>query len=103
MNNNTTSNEIIAFGPPTGSNYERQTKYIGQFCLQYGNYKLRMKDRNNDGLCCQYGQVRMVVLLVTLVLCWYHLVDISFSTILLYELLGIILGHSQWREYNQIR
>ena len=66
MANNSTSNIIIAYGPPTGSNYERNTRYIGQFCLQSGKYKLRMKDRNNDGLCCQYGQVRMNVLLVTL-------------------------------------
>ena len=66
ISNNTTTNTIIAFGPPTGSNYERRTRYIGQFCLQYGNYKLRMKDRNNDGLCCQYGQVRIDVLLVAM-------------------------------------
>jgi len=64
MNNNSTPNTIIAFGPPFGTNYERKTRYIGQFCLQYGNYKLRMKDRNNDGVCCQYGQVRMDILLV---------------------------------------
>ena len=57
MNNSSTANTIIAFGPPLGTNYERNTKYIGQFCLQSGDYKLRMKDRNNDGLCCQYGQV----------------------------------------------
>ena len=67
MTNSNTPNTIIAFGPPTGSNYERRTKYTGQFCLQSGNYKLRMKDRNNDGLCCLYGQVRMDVLLVYMI------------------------------------
>jgi len=67
MNNNTTSNTVIAYGPPTGSNYERRTRYIGQFCLKSGNYKLRMKDRNNDGLCCQYGQVRMDILLAYMI------------------------------------
>ena len=43
--------ETIAFGPPRGKNYERRTRYIGEFCLEQGKvYKLRMKDRNNDGL-----------------------------------------------------
>ena len=43
--------ETIAFGPPLGKNYERRMRYIGDFCLERGkSYKLRMKDRNNDGL-----------------------------------------------------
>ena len=102
MNNNSTSNTILAFGPPLGTNYERSTRYIGQFCLQYGNYKLRMKDRNNDGLCCQYGQViRMDVLIVTCCY-YYHRTDISFF-LYISILSGIILSHTQWREYNHIR
>jgi len=85
MNNNTTSNTIIAYGPPTGSNYERRTRYIGQFCLKSGNYKLRMKDRNNDGLCCQYGQVRKVcVFSLNKYYDLYRLVDITFFHLILY-------------------
>ena len=84
MNNITTTNTIIAFGPPTGSNYERQTRYIGQFCLISGNYKLRMKDRNNDGLCCQYGQVRTECVIGYMSIVLVHVVYISFVVYSIY-------------------
>ena len=53
----------IAFGPPTGRNYERTTRYIGELCLSPGEYNLRMKDKGRDGLCCNWGQVSRAILI----------------------------------------
>ena len=36
----------IAFGPPTGRNYERTTRYIGELCLSPGEYNLRNINTN---------------------------------------------------------
>ena len=59
----------IAFGPPTGRNYERTTKYIGELCLSLGEYNLRMKDKGEDGLCCNWGQVSKEIELLIVGLC----------------------------------
>jgi hypothetical protein len=46
----------IAFGPPVGRNYERSSRYIGEYCVSPGNYRLRVQDKMKDGLCCTSGQ-----------------------------------------------
>ena len=48
--------ETVASGPPQGKNYERDMKYIGNICLPTGNYRLNVKDKSGDGMCCKYGE-----------------------------------------------
>lgn len=47
---------IVALGPPAGTNYERRTLYKGYLCLPVGNFVLRMKDLEGDGICCDFGE-----------------------------------------------
>lgn len=53
---------VVASGPPSGQNYARETKYIGQMCLPRGRYSMKIGDKNNDGHCCgSTGQGKMTV------------------------------------------
>ena len=47
---------IVALGPPAGTNYERRTLYKGYLCLPVGNFVLRMKDLEGDGICCDFAE-----------------------------------------------
>jgi len=53
--------QVVASGPPSGRNYARSTKYIGQMCLKAARYTMKLGDKNNDGFCCSYGQGKMVM------------------------------------------
>jgi len=50
------NNNILAFGPPQGRKYEKQTRYIGTLCIPHGKYFMRWYDIMGDGICCTYGQ-----------------------------------------------
>ena len=50
------TNNIISFGPPEGMNYNKNTRYSGHKCLPVGEYKMRWYDLMGDGICCQYGE-----------------------------------------------
>eukprot|EP00581_Thalassiosira_minuscula_P004934 CAMPEP_0183743034 /NCGR_PEP_ID=MMETSP0737-20130205/65009_1 /TAXON_ID=385413 /ORGANISM="Thalassiosira miniscula, Strain CCMP1093" /LENGTH=611 /DNA_ID=CAMNT_0025978637 /DNA_START=577 /DNA_END=2412 /DNA_ORIENTATION=+ len=52
---------VLASGPPKGRNYARSTKYIGQMCFKAGQYRVRLGDKNKDGICCTYGRGNMDV------------------------------------------
>ena len=45
----------LAFGPPEGRNYERNTDYVGIMCLPVGKYYFRVLDQMGVGICCNYG------------------------------------------------
>lgn len=48
--------EIISSGPPEGSNYARENRYLGHLCLEKGKrYTLKMYDLQGDGICCGWG------------------------------------------------
>eukprot|EP00584_Thalassiosira_punctigera_P010095 CAMPEP_0172544392 /NCGR_PEP_ID=MMETSP1067-20121228/14564_1 /TAXON_ID=265564 ORGANISM="Thalassiosira punctigera, Strain Tpunct2005C2" /NCGR_SAMPLE_ID=MMETSP1067 /ASSEMBLY_ACC=CAM_ASM_000444 /LENGTH=446 /DNA_ID=CAMNT_0013330951 /DNA_START=503 /DNA_END=1841 /DNA_ORIENTATION=+ len=48
---------VIASGPGANRNYADETTYIGQYCVKIGlQYRLRMRDANGDGFCCNFGQ-----------------------------------------------
>lgn len=49
------NNNILAFGPPQGRKYEKQTRYIGTLCIPHGKYYMRWYDLMGDGICCSYG------------------------------------------------
>ena len=51
----------LAKGPPEGRNYARRTRYVGQLCLPQGRYTMVFGDKNNDGICCEYGPGTMAV------------------------------------------
>ena len=55
------NNERIAFGPPTGTNYEDTTTYQGILCLPIGQYYIRWYDISSDGICCTYGEGSWIV------------------------------------------
>lgn len=46
---------VLAFGPPEGTNYARRTRYTGNMCLPPGQYYMTWKDLTGDGICCDYG------------------------------------------------
>lgn len=46
---------LLAFGPPSGSNYNRRTQYLGKLCLPEGDNVLTVNDAMGDGPCCTYG------------------------------------------------
>mmetsp|Transcript_11617 Transcript_11617/g.24439 ORF Transcript_11617/g.24439 Transcript_11617/m.24439 type:complete len:799 (+) Transcript_11617:253-2649(+) len=48
--------QILAFGPPNGTNYDRENRYVGNMCLSPGEYMLTIKDKMGDGNCCEFGQ-----------------------------------------------
>ena len=79
--------ETIAFGPPLGKNYERRTRYIGDFCLERGkSYKLRMKDRNNDGL------VSCTLLLMGISVLFVYTTQDTLSVVSNHSLFSVALG-----------
>ena len=52
----------IESGPPDGTNYADNTRYIGQYCLKEkdepansGRYRFKIMDLFSDGICCGYG------------------------------------------------
>ena len=49
------NNNILAFGPPQGRKYEKQTRYIGTLCIPHGKYYMRWYDLMGDGICCEFG------------------------------------------------
>lgn len=53
--------DVVAFGPPAGYNYNRNTRYVGVLCHQKGMYKLNFGDKNKDGICCAFGNGSMVM------------------------------------------
>ena len=55
--------DVIASGPPPGTRYAKNTKYIGNLCLDPGGYTLRMKDQMGDGICCEWSQGSFEVML----------------------------------------
>jgi hypothetical protein len=51
----------IASGPPGNRNYADKTTYIGSYCLPNGSYQFVIDDESGDGMCCRYGQGRVVL------------------------------------------
>jgi hypothetical protein len=52
---------VVMSGPPAGKNYARLTTYIGYMCVEAGEYTIELFDKSNDGICCEYGNGKMVV------------------------------------------
>ena len=50
------NNNVLASGPPSGTNYNDQTRYTGNLCLPSGQYFMRWFDKQGDGICCEYGE-----------------------------------------------
>ena len=48
--------QILAYGPPTNTNYNKLTNYIGILCLPIGEYYIRWYDIMGDNICCNYGR-----------------------------------------------
>lgn len=48
--------DMYAYGPPENQNYQRLTKYRGQFCVPPGSYNITFEDEAEDGMCCGYGK-----------------------------------------------
>ena len=52
-----TFSSVIASGPSTGQNFDDHTTYSYDFCVTIGQeYTLKIKDRYNDGFCCEFGK-----------------------------------------------
>jgi len=48
---NTNNNNVVASGPPSGTNYADQATYNGKWCLPPGSYNIIVNDRGGDGMC----------------------------------------------------
>lgn len=49
--------DLIAWGPEGDKNYADQTAYSFKHCVEVGQrYRLRIKDKLGDGLCCNMGK-----------------------------------------------
>jgi hypothetical protein len=52
---------VVMSGPPAGKNYARLTTYIGSMCVEAGEYTMELYDKSGDGVCCTYGDGKMIV------------------------------------------
>lgn len=50
-----TDGTLVQKGPPTESNYADNTRYVGGFCVEAGDYVFTMYDKFKDGMCCGTG------------------------------------------------
>lgn len=46
-----TSGNVVASGPPSGTNYADSTQYFGAYCLPAGSYRVVLTDASGDGMC----------------------------------------------------
>jgi len=53
--------ELVQKGPPSSSRYDDNTRYVGGFCLDEGNYVFSIKDQYKDGMCSGEGSYEVFI------------------------------------------
>ena len=51
----TSAGDLVQKGPPSNTNYDDNTRYVGGFCLDPDDYVFTVYDKFKDGMCCGTG------------------------------------------------